>query len=373
MTDYSFGQDGRPRARGLGLAFSGQCGPCNAITDVAGVEVGFQTLISGEGPLRVGSGPVRTGVTAILPRGRQEAHIPVWGAMFSLNGNGEMTGAHWMREAGWFRGPVCITNTHSVGAAHQGAIRWMVSRYDLQSSSYDWYMPVIAETCDAHLNDMNGLHVTEVDAIKAIENAASGPVAEGNVGGGTGMICYDFKGGTGTASRQVSLTCGQYTVGALVQANHGIRPWLNILGVPVGSYLTEHTVWNKETGSIIVVVGTNAPLLPIQLQRLAKRISIGIGRTGTPSGDNSGDIFMAFTTANPTPLDTPDKLRHMEYVPNETLDPLFLAMVQATEEAIINALVAAETMTGRDGHTVRALDHGQLVDVMRRHSPASLR
>ncbi len=373
MTDSVFGIDGRPRARGLGLAFPGQCGEYNAITDVPGVEVGFQTLVSGEGSLRVGKGPVRTGVTAVLPRGRKDAHIPVWGAMFSLNGNGEMTAAHWMREAGWFRGPVCITNTHSVGAAHQGAVRWMTSCCDLESSCYTWYMPVIAETCDSYLNDMDGLHVTEADTIKAIESAAPGPMAEGNVGGGTGMICYEFKGGTGTASRRVELAGQRYSVGALVQANHGIRPWLNILGVPVGTYLTDHTVWDKETGSIIVVMGTDAPLLPIQIQRLARRISIGIGRTGTPSGDNSGDIFMAFSTANPTPLGAADTLRRMEYVPNEILDPLFLAVVQATEEAIVNALLAARTMTGRDNRTVRALDHDRLIDVMRRHAPRSLR
>jgi D-aminopeptidase len=362
-----FAADGRPRARGLGLPYPGETGPANAITDVAGLEVGFATLVRGQGPLDPGKGPVRTGVTAILPRGHSRDYLPVWAGIFSLNGNGEMTGSHWIDDAGHFYGPILLTNTHSVGIAHHAAVGWMVRHYPVFASGEVWAMPVVAETFDGWLNDVNGRHVSEADALAAIEGALPGPVAEGNVGGGTGMICYEFKGGTGTASRRVRLPQGEFTLGALVQANFGTRPWLNLLGVPVGRHLTDDAIWSRETGSVIGVVATDAPLLPIQLKRLAKRIGLGIARTGTPSGNNSGDIFIACSTANPRPAGAGAGLASLAYLPDEALDPLYLGLVEAVEEAVGNALVAAETMTGRDGHRVVALDHVALVGLMRRY------
>ncbi len=367
--------DGRPRGRGLGLPFSGNCGANNAITDVPGVEVGFTTLIDGDGDLVIGEGPVRTGVTAILPRGHSPELEPVWAAMFSLNGNGEMTGAHWINEAGYFTGPVSISNTHAVGAVHEAATRWMLEQYGVAFGEYAWALPVVAETCDAHLNDMNGFHVRAEHVRAALDGAAGGALAEGNVGGGTGMIAYEFKGGTGTASRKVEIAGGCYTVGALVQANHGLRDWLQVCGAPVGKHLTDNLLWPREQGSIIAVIGTDLPLLPIQLQRLARRISIGIGRAGTPSGNNSGDIFLAFSTANPRPEGTgtpdPRALRRLDYVPHEALDPVFTAVVESTDEAVINAMVAAEDMTGRDGHFAAAIDHDELKQVMARYGRAA--
>lgn len=363
--------DGRPRARKLGLPFAGRCGANNALTDVSGVEVGYTTLIAGGGERIVGEGPIRTGVTAILPRGRADASSAVWSAMFSLNGNGEMTGSHWINEVGQFGGPICITNTHSVGIAHHGILRWLARNSATKQSAYTWILPVVAETCDHHLNDMSGLHVTEENVIAAIESAGSGPIEEGNVGGGTGMICYEFKGGTGTASRVVEISGNTYTVAALVQANHGLRPWLTILGVPVGQVLYEHRIFAKEQGSIIVVVATDAPLLPIQLQRIARRISIGVGRTGTPSGDSSGDIFIVFSTTDVPSQTSAGRLPNIHYVPNELLDPVFLATVEATEEAIVNALVTAQSMVGADDNEVVAIDHDELRAVMRRYGRLS--
>ena len=361
--------DGRPRARGLGLPFATNCGVNNAITDVPGVEVGFTTLIEGEGDLVIGQGPVRTGVTAILPRGHTEELPPVWAAMYSLNGNGEMTGAHWINEAGYFTGPICITNTHGIGAVHEASTRWMLKQYGAAFGEYVWALPVVAETCDAHLNDMNGFHVRPEHVVAALDGATGGPLQEGSVGGGTGMICYEFKGGTGTASRTVELAGSAYTVGALVQANHGIRDWLQICGAPVGKHLTDNLLWPREQGSIIAVIGTDVPLLPIQLQRLAKRISIGVGRAGTPSGNNSGDLFLAFSTANPNPESSggPRALRQFDFVPHEVLDPVFNAVVESVDEAVINALVAAEDMTGRDGHFVASINHAELKDLMLRY------
>ena len=362
-----FAADGRPRGRGLGLPYAGVPGPANAITDVPGVEVGFTTLIRGEGPLAIGKGPVRTGVTAILPRGKTHDYLPVWAGIFALNGNGEMTGSHWIEDAGYFHGPILVTNTHSVGMAHHAAVGWMVRHYPVFASGEVWAMPVVAETFDGWLNDVNGRHVTEADVLAAIEGAAPGPLPEGNVGGGTGMIAYEFKGGTGTASRRLRLAQGEFTVGALVQANFGLRPWLDLLGVPVGRHLTADRIWSQETGSVIGVVATDAPLLPIQMKRLAKRIGLGIARTGTPSGNNSGDIFIAFSTANARPLGAGAGLANLAYLPGEALDPVFLGLVEAVEEAVGNALVAAETMTGRDGHRAVALDHTELTGLMRRY------
>ncbi|HEV7370691.1 P1 family peptidase [Arenibaculum sp.] len=366
----------KPRARDLGLRFPGTPGRHNAITDVPGVQVGYRTLISGgDGPLTVGRGPVRTGVTAILPRGRIDSANPVWAGFHALNGNGEMTGTHWIEDAGHFVGPICITNTHAVGIAHHAATRWMIDTHrDLYGSEHLWLMPVIAETYDGVLNDINGMHVGEADVRAAIDTAASGPIAEGNVGGGTGMICYEFKGGTGTASRMLAMDDGrEHVVAALVQANHGLRDWLTVLGVPVGRELADDRLLEAEQGSIIVVLATDIPMLPHQLRRLARRGSIGIGRGGTPGGNNSGDIFLAFTTANRMAAPQRSAARQtFEAINDDRLDPVYRAAVEAIEEAVVNALVAAEDMVTLKppGRRCAAIDHGALVAVLRRHGAA---
>ena len=362
----------KPRGRELGLPFPGLTGPHNAITDVDGIEVGYRTLVSDPAPGSV-DGPARTGVTVVLPRGRSgPLTAPVWAGFHSLNGNGEMTGTHWIKEAGYFVGPIGITNTHSVGAVHQALIRWITGRLGPELGPYTWLLPVVAETCDAHLNDMNAFHVREEHVLEAIETASAGPVAEGNVGGGTGMICFEFKGGTGTASRVLDV-CGQrYTVGCLVQANFGLRPLLRVLGVPVGEHLTANRIWSEEQGSIIAVVATDAPLMPTQLERIARRAGLGIGRTGTPSGDGSGDLCLAFSTANliDTPPGAAQRVESLDFLPNNQLNGLFEATAQAIEEAIVNALVAAEPMTGREGRRVEAIDPQALLAVMRSHGRA---
>lgn len=357
----------RPRGRDLGLPFHGRTGSNNAITDVPGVAVGYTTLIEGSGPLRVGHGPVRTGVTVVLPHGRTNRIDPVWAALCSLNGNGEVTGSHWINEVGQFAGPIAITNTHSVGIVHHALTRWITDRAGVRRGGYSWALPVVGETFDGYLNDVDGQHVTADHVFAALDAASNGPIDEGNVGGGAGMICYEYKGGTGTASRIVRVNGAEYTVGALVQANHGIRPWLSILGVPVGAAMDEDRLWPREQGSIIAIVATDAPLLPIQLRRIARRITIGVGRTGTPSGDNSGDIFLALSTANRDSSAGPDGLCRVTFLPNRVLDDLFLGAVEAVEESVINAMVAAETMEGRDGHTVQAINHGRLRAIMRQH------
>jgi D-aminopeptidase len=353
----------KPRGRDLGLPFPGRPGPFNALTDVPGVAVGFTTIVSDAGP------PVRTGVTAIVPRAAEPDMIPAWAGFHALNGNGEMTGVHWIEEAGYFNGPICITNTHSVGIVHHAAVRWMLRRFRHQfEREHLWAMPVVAETYDGVLNDINGQHVSEAHALAALEGAAAGPIAEGNVGGGAGMIAYEFKGGTGTASRRVAVGGGEGTVGVLVQANHGMRDWLTVLGVPVGRHLREDRIFGRETGSIIVIIGTDLPLMPIQLRRLAKRAAIGIGRNGTPGGNNSGDIFLAFGVANP--IELPQNGRpewRLTAVNDELLDPVFEATVEAIEEAVVNAMLAAEDApTLRPpGKIVRAIDSAALLEVMR--------
>jgi D-aminopeptidase len=368
-------QEATRRARDLGLPFPGTTGPHNAITDVPGVEVGFCTLIDGEGELVTGKGPVRTGVTAILPRGHKTAPNPVWAGFYALNGNGEMTGTHWVEDAGYFVGPVCITNTHSVGVAHHATVKWMIDTYaDAFGEHHVWAMPIIAETYDGVLNDINGLHVQERHVLEALSSAAPGAVAEGNVGGGTGMICYEFKGGTGTSSRVVTIDGHRYTVASLVQANHGQREWLTVLGVPVGAHLREHTLRKTDQGSIIVVIATDVPMLPHQLRRVAKRAALGVGRTGSPGGNNSGDIFVAFSVANEMPLHelAPAHL-DMRFVNDEVFDPLYQASVESTEEAIINAMVAAKDCPTLKpaGRVCKAIDHQQLVDVMHRYARAN--
>ncbi len=356
----------KPRARDLGVPFDGTPGANNAITDVKGVEVGHTTLISGTGKLKVGEGPVRTGVTAILPRGR-DANDAVFGAWFTLNGNGEMTGTTWLEDSGFLDGPIMITNTHSVGVVRDAVIAWKVKRGEPDTEDYWWSLPVVAETWDGFLNDINGFHVKPEHVFQAIDSAHSGPVEEGNVGGGTGMICNEFKGGIGTSSRVVDTREGPYTVGVLVQCNYGRRSQLRIAGVPVGKEIPEHPAYGNDVGSIIIVIATDAPLIPPQLKRLARRASLGLGRNGSYSGDGSGDIFISFSTANPKAA-SPKGTRDLKMLPNDSLDPLFLATVQSTEEAIVNAMVAAETMTGIDGHTAIALPHDRMQQVLKKYN-----
>jgi D-aminopeptidase len=356
----------KPRARDLGVPFDGTPGPYNAITDVKGVEVGHTTLISGSGKLVVGQGPVRTGVTAVLPRGKDSTD-PVFGAWFTLNGNGEMTGTTWLEDSGFLDGPVMITNTHSVGVVRDAVIAWRVKKAPPDQNGYEWSLPVVAETYDGDLNDINGFHVKPEHAWHALDAAHSGPVEEGNVGGGTGMVCNEFKGGIGTASRVLEARYGGYTIGVLVQCNYGWRSQLRIAGVPVGREIQDHKVRDNDVGSIIVVAGTDAPLIPTQLKRLVRRVSLGLGRDGSFSGDGSGDIFVAFSTANPQAAKSKG-LRQITMVPNEDLNPLFLATVQATEEAVINAMVAAETMKGINDFEVIALPHDRLREVLKKYN-----
>jgi L-aminopeptidase/D-esterase-like protein len=361
----------RPRARDLGVPFDGTPGPLNAITDVAGVTVGHTTIISGDGPLVVGQGPVRTGVTAVMPRGADTRLKPSFAGWFSLNGNGEMTGTTWIEESGFLEGPVLLTNTHSVGAVRDAAIAWRITAGPPDASGYPWSLPVVAETWDGYLNDINGMHVKPGHVFQAIESARGGRVAEGSVGGGTGMVCYGFKGGIGTASRRLNAAAGGYTVGVLLQANFGLRRQLHVAGVPVGLEITDVTIRDdagaQEAGSVIVVVATDAPLLPHQLKRLARRVSMGLARTGSTSGNGSGDIFVAFSTANPGAFAGSGPAR-VEMLPNGAMSPLFDATVQATEEAVINALVASDTMTGAGNHRVVGLPHDRLRAVLRKYN-----
>ena len=362
------------RARDLGIPFEGTPGKFNAITDVPGVEVGYTTLISGEGKLKVGKGPVRTGVTAILPRGHASLNDPVYAGFFSLNGNGEMTGTAWVDESGFLEGPIVITNTHSVGVARDAVIAWRINHGAADKTGYWWSLPVVAETWDGWLNDINGFHVKPENVWHALDSAHGGALEEGSVGGGTGMICYEFKGGNGTASRKVEIrpegadknrSPQSFIVGVFLQANFGRRPQLTIAGVPVGKEIPGD-VYKQESGSCIAVVATDAPLLPNQLKRLARRVSLGLARTGTISGNGSGDLFIAFSTANPNVVN-PDQVTHqVQTVPNDLMDPIFAGVVQATEEAAVNALVDNNSMTGRDNHRVEALPHDRLGQIMNR-------
>ena len=363
----------KPRARDLGVPFDGTPGPFNAITDVSEVAVGHTTLISGEGKLQIGKGPVRTGVTAILPRGKDSMNNPVFAGWWSLNGNGEMTGTTWVEESGFLEGPVMITNTHSVGVVRDAVIQWRVAHGQPDPTGYWWSLPVVAETWDGWLNDINGFHVKPEDAFHAIDSAKSGPVEEGSVGGGTGMICNGYKGGIGTASRALSAKDGGYTVGVLVQCNYGSRMNLRIAGVPVGREIPSEDPYAfmpsdvAERGSIIVVVATDAPLVAHQLKRLARRVSLGLGRNGSISGNGSGDIFIAFSTANSGAAAT-DHVVDLKMLPNDRIEPVFAATVQATEEAIINAMIAAETMTGIENHKVIAIPHDRLREVLKKYN-----
>jgi D-aminopeptidase len=356
-----------PRARELGVPFEGTPGPLDSITDVKGVEVGYRTLVSGEGKLQAGAGPMRTGVTAIFPRGKR-AVDPVFAGWFTENGNGEMTGTTWVDESGFLYGPVMITNTHSVGVVRDAVIAWQVKQGMPVPEDDWWSLPVVAETWDGYLNDINGFHVKPEDAFAAMDDAHSGPIAEGNVGGGTGMICFEFKGGTGTSSRQLPGKLGGYTVGVLVQCNFGTRHLLRIAGTPVGYEIPGKRIWEDDTGSIIVVVATDAPLLPNQMKRIAKRVTLGLGRLGSISGNGSGDIFIAFSTANPGAGLEQKRPVNVQMLPNEHMDALFEATVQATEEAVVDALVAAKTMAGPQGHTVEALPHDRLREVLKKYN-----
>ena len=355
-----------PRARDLGVPFDGTPGQLNAITDVKGVEVGQTTLISGSGPLKIGVGPVRTGVTAILPRGHNFKDS-VFAAWFTLNGNGEMTGTTWVEDSGFLDGPVMITNTHSVGVVRDAVIAWRVKNAPPDDDGYWWSLPVVAETWDGELNDINGFHVKPEHVFHALDSAKGGPVEEGSVGGGTGMICNEFKGGIGTSSRVLDSKYGGYRVGVLVQCNYGSRSQLRIAGVPVGREIGEHTVRDDDIGSIIVVVATDAPLIPTQLKRVARRVSLGLGRDGSFSGDGSGDIFIAFSTANPGAAE-PKGVHQLTMLPNQRLNPIFLATVQATEEAVINAMVAAKTMKGINDVEVIGLPHDRLREVLKKYN-----
>ena len=363
----------KPRARDLGIPFDGNPGPLNAITDVAGVAVGHTTLISGEGKLQIGKGPVRTGVTAVLPRGKDSMMNPVFAGWFAQNGNGEMTGTTWVEESGFLEGPVMITNTHSVGVVRDAVIQWRVSHGQPDASGYWWSLPVVAETWDGWLNDINGFHVKPEHAFNAIDSAHTGAVDEGNVGGGTGMVCNGFKGGIGTSSRKLSDKDGGYTVGVLVQCNYGSRQNFRVAGIPVGREISSEDPYAyqpsdiAERGSIIIVIATDAPLVAHQLKRLAHRATLGLGRNGSISGNGSGDIFIAFSTAN-SGAAIAEKMADVKMLPNESLDPVFSATVQATEEAIINAMIAAESMTGIDNHHVTALPHDQLRAILKKYN-----
>ena len=377
--------DGRPRARGLGISLPGTPGRWNAITDVPGLEVGMVTLVHGDGPLVTDVGPVRTGVTAILPRGVDGVGLPCAAGIYSLNGNGEMTGTIWINEVGAFATPITITNTHAVGSCHRGTIDWLVRQSP--SLAAQWMLPVVAETWDGYLNDINGSHVQPSHAVEALDSASPGPVAEGSVGGGTGMNCYGFKGGTGTSSRVVEHGGTSYTVGALVQANFGSRHELTIAGIPLGARLAhdnplEDGDWFERdgqrggvsgAGSVIVIVATDAPLLPGQCAALARRVPLGLARTGTSGSHFSGDIFLAFSTANtgaltsriPIGPSSDDDYETLRFLPWGRLDPFYEAVVEAVEEAVLNALVVNAEMVGRDNHRSPAVPHDLIIDALR--------
>jgi D-aminopeptidase len=368
------------RTRDLGIAIGrGNPGPLNAITDVAGVRVGHATIIEGDGPLVVGQGPVRTGVTVVVP---PDPHAPVFAGCHRLNGNGELTGLEWVRESGKLTGPVAITNTHSVGVVRDALVAVSVEHAGPRVA---WSLPVVGETYDGLLNDIDGFHVRPEHLRTALEGASDGPVAEGGVGGGTGMVCHEFKGGIGTASRVLPADRGSHMVGVLVQANYGKRDWLRVDGVPVGAALPVDEIpspWRDVrelaartpppgSGSIIIVIATDAPLLPYQLERVAQRAGLGLARAGGTGGHTSGDLFIAFATGNRLPAEDEDQPELLTYdvrtVGDVVIDALFDATIEATEEAIINALVAAETMTGRDGITAHALPHDRLLEIMALH------
>jgi D-aminopeptidase len=362
----------KQRARDIGIPFNGVTGKFNAITDVNGVEVGYSTIISGQGKNIRGKGPIRTGVTAILPRGRN--NNPVFANWYSLNGNGEMTGTTWITESGFLEGPIMITNTNSVGVVRDAVLKWYVKTGYYKDDFWYTY-PVVAETYDGFLNDIYGFHVKEENAYEALNGAKSGSIKEGNVGGGTGMNCLGFKGGTGSSSRVVKIRDSTYTIGVLVQSNFGDKNNFTVAGVPVGKELNDTLNYEFKAppsyqpgdGSIIVVVATDAPLLPHQLKRIAARVPLGIGIVGGRGENGSGDIFIAFSTANPTAFQR-ERFTKIDALPNDLINPLFDATVQAVEEAIINAMVAADTMEGINGNKAYALPHQLVIDLLRKYN-----
>ena len=363
----------KPRARDIGIPFNGITGKFNAITDVKGVEVGYSTIISGQGKNIRGKGPVRTGVTAILPRGRN--NNPVFANWYSLNGNGEMTGTTWITESGFLETPIMITNTNSVGVVRDAVLKWFV-KSNWYKEDYWYTYPVVAETYDGDMNDIYGFHVKESNAYEALDSAKTGYITEGNVGGGTGMMCLGFKGGTGTSSRIVRIKDSNYTVGVLVQSNFGSKRNLTIAGVPIGKELKDTMNYEIKappayrddgSGSIIVVVATDAPLLPHQLKRIAARVPLGIGIVGGFGSNGSGDIFITFSTANPTAFQR-QEFTKLDEMPNDLINPLFEATVQAVEEAIINAMIAAETMEGINGNKAYGLPHNLVIDLLRKYN-----
>lgn len=362
----------KPRARDIGIPFEGKTGKFNAITDVNGVEVGYSTIITGTGKNSRGKGPVRTGVTAILPRGKN--NNPVYGNWYSLNGNGEMTGTTWLTESGFLEGPIMITNTNSVGVVRDAVLKWYVKTGWYKEDFWYTY-PIVAETYDGFLNDIYGFHVKEENAWQALDSAKSGRVKEGNVGGGTGMMCLGFKGGSGTSSRIVKINDSAYTLGVFVQSNFGRKRNLTIAGVPVGIELKDTLnnefkappSYKEGDGSIIVVVATDAPVVPHQLKRIVQRVSLGIGKVGGQGTNGSGDIFIAFSTANPSAFQR-EHFTKVETLPNDLIDPLFEATIQATEEAIINAMVAADTMEGINGNKSYALPHKLVMDLLKKYN-----
>ena len=363
----------KPRARDIGIPFNGITGKFNAITDVKGVEVGYSTIIAGQGKNIRGKGPVRTGVTAILPRGRN--NNPVFANWYSLNGNGEMTGTTWITESGFLETPIMITNTNSVGVVRDAVLKWFV-KSNWYKEDYWYTYPVVAETYDGDMNDIYGFHVKESNAYEALDGAKTGYIKEGNVGGGTGMMCLGFKGGTGTSSRVVRIKDSNYTVGVLVQSNFGSKRNLTIAGVPIGKELKDTMNYEIKappayrddgSGSIIVVVATDAPLLPHQLKRIAARVPLGIGVVGGFGSNGSGDIFITFSTANPTAFQRKEFTK-LDGMPNDLINPLFEATVQAVEEAIINAMIAAETMEGINGNKAYGLPHNLVIDLLRKYN-----
>lgn len=374
MASTHMTRSGKPRARALGLNFEGKPGPSNNITDVDGVSVGYSTIVEGDGALRVGDGPVRTGVTAILPRRPKNLSIPVFAGYHNFNGNGEMSGAHYLDEVGQLTFPVTITNTHSCGVTRDATLKW-ASRAHPGSLTDAFGLPVSAETYDGFLNDINGFHVTEDHVFEAIETASSGAIEEGSVGGGTGMKCFGFKAGSGSASRVVRYGDESYMVGVFVQANFGTREHLTICGINIGAGLPEPAIVTHtpptDLSSIIVVIATDAPLMPHQLKRLSRRATLGIGRLGTIGNHSSGDLFLAFSTANEAALAAKEaSAQRAAFIPDPHLDQLFEAVVQGVEEAIINSMVAAETMVGRDGNTVPAIPHNVLRQLADTAEPA---
>ncbi len=367
----------KPRARDLGVPFNGMPGPLNAITDVAGVEVGYSTIISGEGKNVVGKGPIRTGVTAIFPRGKAQKFSPVYANWYSLNGNGEMTGTTWVTESGFLETPIMITNTNSVGVVRDAVLKWYVDTDWYRGENWWYTYPVVAETYDGFLNDIYGFHVKEEHVLEAIDNATGGKIAEGNVGGGTGMMCLGFKGGTGTSSRRVEIKDSTYTIGVLVQSNFGGKRNFTVAGVPVGLELKDTLNYvykappmsrrQEGDGSIIVIVATDAPFLPHQLKRISQRVPLGIGLVGGRGSNGSGDIFLAFSTANEDAFSRGETTT-VESFPNDMISPFFDATVQAVEEAIINAMVAAETMEGNNGNKAYALPHDLLIQTLKKYN-----